>query len=74
VKRWKWGGEKTAWVADGLRDEVNKRIRKFFPSRDAANEWLSQKRPELKNQRRAALGLTDSQRVDALRAMAILAS
>jgi integrase len=73
VKRWKWGGEATKWVVDGLRDENKKRIRKFFPSRDAANEWLMQKRPELKNQGRAAMGLTDSQRVDAVRALAILA-
>lgn len=73
VKRWKWGSEKTAWVVDGLRDENGKRIRKFFPSRDVANEWLSQKRPELKNQGRAAMGLSDTQRVDAVRALAILA-
>ena len=73
VKRWKWGSEQTAWVVDGLRDERGKRIRKFFPSRDVANEWLSQKRPELKNQGRAAMGLSDTQRVDAVRALAILA-
>lgn len=73
VKRWKWGGEATKWVVDGLRDENKRRIRKFFPSRDAANEWLMEKRPELKNQGRAAMGLTDSQRVDAVRALAILA-
>ncbi len=73
VKRWKWGGPETKWVVDGLRDEHGKRKRKFFPSRDAANEWLTQRRPELKNQGRAALGLSDSQRVDAVRALAILA-
>lgn len=73
VKRWSWGSEKTAWVVDGLRDEEGRRIRRFFPSRDAANEWLSQRRPELRNQGRAAMGLTDSQRVDAVRAFAILA-
>jgi integrase len=73
VKRWKWGGPETKWVVDGLRDEQGKRKRKFFPSRDAANEWLAQRRPELRNQGRAALGLTDGQRVDAVRALAILA-
>lgn len=72
VKRWKWGGEQTKWVVDGLRDENGKRKRKFFPSRDAANEWLAQRRPELRNQGRAALGLSDVQRVDAVRALAIL--
>ena len=40
VKRWKWGSEDTKWIIDGLRDEHGKRKRKFFPSRDAANEWL----------------------------------
>lgn len=73
VKRWKWGSEKTAWVIDGLRDENGQRKRKFFPSRDAANEWLAQRRPELRNQGRAALGMTDGQRVDAVRALAVLA-
>ncbi len=73
VKRWKWGGESTKWVVDGLRDENGKRIRRFFASRDDANEWLAQRRPELKNQGRAALGLTDSQRVDAINAIKILA-
>jgi integrase len=72
VKRWKWGGPETSWVVDGLRDENGKRKRKFFPSRDAANEWLRERRPELQNQGRAAMGLTDSQRVDAVRALAIL--
>jgi integrase len=73
VKKWKWGGPATAWVVDGLRDENGARKRKFFPSRDAANEWLAERRPELKNQGRAALGMTDRQRVDAIRALALLA-
>lgn len=73
VKRWKWGSAETKWVVDGLRDENGNRKRKFFPSRDAANEWLMQRRPELKNQGRAALGMTDGQRIDAVRALAILA-
>jgi integrase len=73
VKRWRWGGETTKWVVDGIPDENKKRHRKFFPSRDAANEWLALRRPELKNQGRAAMGLTDTQRVDAVRALAILA-
>jgi site-specific recombinase XerD len=72
VKRWKWGNGTTKWVVDGLRDENGKRVRKFFPARDAANEWLALRRPELKNQGRAAMALTDSQRIDAIRALAIL--
>jgi integrase len=56
-----------------LRDDSGRRIRKFFASRDAASEWLGQRRPELKNQGRAAIGMTDRQRVDAVRALAILA-
>lgn len=72
VKRWKWGGLETKWVVDGLRDENGKRKRKFFASRDAANEWLRERGPELRNQGRAALGMTDGQRVDAVRALAIL--
>jgi integrase len=73
VKRWKWGGTTTKWVVDGLRDETGARVRKFFSSRDAANEWLTQKRPELRNQGRAAMGISDAQRVDAVRALEILA-
>ena len=73
VKRWKWGGLKTGWVIDGLRDDAGRRVRKFFPSRDACNEWLAQRRPELRDQGRASLGMTDGQRVDAHRAIAILA-
>ncbi|MFT3783802.1 MAG: tyrosine-type recombinase/integrase [Nibricoccus sp.] len=72
VKRWKWGGPGSEWVVDGLRDENGKRIRKFFSSRDAANEWLRQRRPELKNQGRATMALTDAQRLDAVRALAVL--
>lgn len=72
VKRWKWGGPNSKWAIEGLRDENGKRIRKFFPSRDAADEWLMQRRPELRDQGRAALSLTDRQRVDAVRALAIL--
>lgn len=72
VKRWKWGSDTTKWVIDGLRDERGKRIRRFFPSRDEANEWLAQRRPELNNQGRAALGMTDRQRVDAVRALKVL--
>lgn len=73
VKRWKWGGPNSAWVVEGLRDQNGRRVRKFFASRDLANEWLLQRRPELNNQGRAALTLTDSQRVDAVRALSILA-
>lgn len=73
VKRWKWGGPETKWVIDGLRDENGNRKRKFFSSRDAANEWLAQRRPELTNQGRSALGMSDGQRVDAVRALAVLA-
>jgi hypothetical protein len=61
-------------VIDGLpRDPDGKRIRKFFHSRDAATEWLSQRRPELQQQGGGALRMTDRQRVDALRALEILA-
>ncbi len=73
VKRWKWGGPKSQWVVDGLREENGRRIRRFFASRDAANEWLAERRPELRNQGRASMALTDGQRVDAVRALAILA-
>lgn len=73
IKKYRWGGPSAQWVIDGMRDEQGKRIRKFFPSRDAASEWLIQRRPELRNQGRAAMGLTDAQRVDAVRALAILA-
>ncbi len=73
VKRWKWGGANSKWCVDGLRDEQGARLRKFFPSRDEANEWLRQRRPELKNQGRAALGMTDRQRIDAVGALKLLA-
>ncbi len=72
VKRWNWGGPDTKWVVDGLRDEDGKRKRKFFPSRDAANEWLARRRPEMQSQGRAAMAMSDRQRVDAVRAIAIL--
>ena len=74
VLRWKWGGANSAWVVEGLRDETGRRIRKFFRSREDANEWLKNRRPELRSQGRAAMGLTDAQRVDAIRASAILGS
>lgn len=74
VLRWKWGGANSAWVVEGLRDERGRRIRKFFRSREDANEWLKNRRPELRSQGRAAMGLTDAQRVDAIRASAILGS
>jgi hypothetical protein len=60
-------------MVDGLRNERGVRIRKFFKSRDEANEWLRKWRPEIQSHGRAAIGLADSQRVDALRALAILA-
>ncbi len=59
-------------MIEGLRDEKGRRIRKFFASRDDATEWLRDRRPELKNQGRAAMGLTDGQRTDALRALLLL--
>ncbi len=65
-------GPNSKWLIEGLRDEAGKRIRKFFPNRDAAAEWLRLRRPELKNQGRSAMGMTDSQRIDAVRALAIL--
>jgi len=36
------------WKIEGLRDETGKRIRKFFASKDQADEWLREKRPELR--------------------------
>jgi integrase len=75
VELWKWAktpGSK--WVVEGLRDEHGKRVRQFFPSRDAADDWLRDRRPDLRNQGRAAMGLPDAQRVDANRALAILAA
>jgi integrase len=71
--RWKWGGMNSAWVVDGMRNESGKRVRKFFPSRDEANEWLRDRRPDFQNQGRAAMGLPDRQRVDAIQALSILA-
>jgi integrase len=73
VKRWKWGGPNSAWVIEGMRNADGKRVRKFFHARDAANQWLAQRRPELKNQGRAAIGMTDGQRVDAVGALKLLA-
>ncbi len=73
VKKWKWGSPQTSWVVDGLRDQNGTRKRKFFPSRDAADAWLAERRPELKNQGRSALGMSDRQRVDAVKALALLA-
>jgi integrase len=73
VLRWKWGGENSAWVIEGMRDEMGKRVRKFFRSRDDANEWLMKRRPELRSQGRAAMALSDAERVDAVRAAAVLA-
>jgi len=74
VKRWKWGKTPASkWVVDGLRDESGQRLRKFFASRDDANEWLRNRRPDLRSQGRAAMNLPDVQRVDAIRALAILA-
>jgi len=61
------------WKIEGLRDETGKRIRKFFASKDQADEWLREKRPELRTQGRSALTLTDFQRTDAKRAIEILA-
>jgi len=61
------------WVIEGLRDQTGLRIRRFFPSRDDAGEWLRNRRTELTGQGRAAMDLTDAQRVDAVRALAILA-
>ena len=73
VMRWKWAKTPASeWVIEGLRDQAGGRIRKFFRSRDAANEWLRSRRPELSKQGRAAMDLTDAQRVDAVRALAIL--
>jgi len=72
VVRYKWGGPNSTWQVDGLRDEGGKRMRKFFSSRDDANEWLKERRPQLRNQGRAAMGLTDAQRVDAVRALVLL--
>jgi hypothetical protein len=71
--RWKWAGPNSAWVIEGMRDEGGKRVRKFFPSRDEANEWLRSRRPDFQNQGRAAMGLPDKQRVDAIQALSILA-
>jgi integrase len=74
VRRWKWA--KTAnskWSIDGLRNERGKRIRKFFPTREDADEWLRLRRSDLQNQGRAAMGLKDAQRVDAVKAIEILA-
>jgi integrase len=56
-----------------MRDQLGNRIRKFFSSRDDGDEWLRRRRPELSTQGRAAMDLSDSQRVDAKRALAILA-
>lgn len=73
VLRWKWGGPNSAWVIEGLRNEAGKRVRKFFESRDSANEWLKKRRPELRDHGRSAMALTDTQRVEAVRALQILA-
>jgi integrase len=74
VKKWKWAKTPASrWVVEGLRDELGSRVRRFFPSRDEANEWLRNRRPEIQSQGRAAMGLSDAQRVDANRALAILA-
>ena len=73
VQRWKWGGPKSTWVVEGLRNSLGKRVRRFFPSRDAANEWLKNRRPELRDHGRAAMTLSDSQRVDAASALEKLA-
>ena len=61
------------WVVEGLRDQKGARIRKFFGTRDEGDEWLRKKRVELSQQGRAAMDLNDAQRVDAVRALAILA-
>lgn len=60
------------WIVEGMRDQSGNRVRKFFGSRDDGDEWLRKKRPELSTQGRAAMDLTDAQRVDAVRALAIL--
>jgi integrase len=72
IKKYKWGSEKSGWVVEGMRNQAGKRKRKFFQSRDAAAEWLKDRRPELNGQGRAAMDLTDAERVDAVRALAIL--
>jgi integrase len=74
VKRWKWAKTPDSeWVVQGLRNQTGGRVRRFFKSRDDANEWLRNRRPEIKSQGGAAMDLSDSQRVDAVRALAILA-
>ena len=73
VKPYKWGGSSSRWVVDGMRDESGARLRKFFPTRLAAAEWLAGKRPEMVSQGRAALSLSDAQRVDANKALEVLA-
>jgi integrase len=70
---YKWGGPKSRYVVEGLRGPSGNRTRKFFKCRDDAEGWLAQRRPEIRSQGRAALEMTDRQRVDAVGALAILA-
>lgn len=69
----KWSSSsKSKWAVEGLRNPEGKRVRKFFPTRDAADEWLRGRRGELVVQGRSAVTLTDRERVDATQALAIL--
>ncbi len=52
------------WMVRGLRNSEGRPIRRFFKARDDTQDWLKERRPELRDHGRAAMALTDGQRLE----------